>query len=600
MGAAHSHWEQSSGGCGVQFGVCGLDCVFDPGAAFANQKSKWGVSAAPSDGCAGCDFNAFDCSWFFISLVWHHERGALGGRCIGSRNVIEPSSSFGDCNVVDFWRSLTDENALWLAWQKDIFGRVCRVCVCAECSSGLHRPICGGNGMKHEVFIVGLSHHTAPLSLREKLAVPSSKVHEVLGDFASKEPFEEAMVLSTCNRVELYGTSKRVEQAIMVAKQFFLDHEDVHAQEIAPLLYERAGEEAVLHAFRVASSLDSMVIGEPQILGQMKEAYELAKKQRTLGSLLDKCMMQSFAVAKQVRSQTKIGEGAVNVSSVACDLAAKVFGEMKGRTVLVIGAGEMAEAAAAHLKSMGASIHIVNRSLERAEVLAKKSGGRALPYEQLASELCHADIVITSTSSDKPIITPSLMKDVSKARRHRPLFMMDVSVPRNVDPRVGELDSVFLYDVDDLQQVTRENLEARQNSQEEAEKMIAKHLVEFNLWRDSLLVKPTIVSLRKQVETLIDNEMERTISKMKHLSDADVEHLRSLGKSLGNKLLHAPTTKLKQRASDLDAMNLVDAVHQLFELKIQDDSEINTPETASSNVEGIQDLVQPHMQRKPS
>ena len=283
-----------------------------------------------------------------------------------------------------------------------------------------------------DFVVVGLSHRTAPVEVRERLAVAPDRLEQELREIASNGRLDEALLISTCNRVELYATSANPIAASQVAKEALARRLPETASD--DVLYQERGVDVVRHVFRVASSLDSLVVGEPQILGQVKEAFDAAKGAGTMGTLLGRCFTQAFATAKRVRNETGIAEGTVSVSSIACELAKKIFGNLEGRRTLLLGAGEMGESAARSLRQTGTNLHVINRSEDRARALAESCGGRAVPYERLTMEIADADVVIASTASPKFILTPELMKSVVRTRRHRPLFIIDIAVPRDVDP----------------------------------------------------------------------------------------------------------------------------------------------------------------------
>ncbi len=411
-----------------------------------------------------------------------------------------------------------------------------------------------------DVFVIGVSHKTSPVELREKLAVDDKAVGEVALTLGKEASLREVVLLSTCNRVEIYA-GEGDERA--VARWL----EERAGGPIDGHVYVHRGAEAVQHAFRVAASLDSMVVGEPQILGQFKDAYAAAKQAGAIGTLLDRCFTKAFAVAKRVRSETKIAEGSVSVSSVASDLALKIFEDLTHRRVLLIGAGEMGEQAAKHLRQAGASLYVVNRSFEKAEKLAEEHGGTARRIEQLAAELTEADVAIASTSSQRFVITPELMRGVIKARRHRPLFMIDIAVPRDVDPRVGEMDNVFLYDVDDLSQVAQENLGERQRAAASAETIIRAEVEEFERWRASGELKPTIVGLRRRVRGVLAAELARTLPRLPGVGDPERKSLEKMLDAMTNKLVHRAISELKASAGTPDGPALVETTRRLFDLE---------------------------------
>lgn len=416
-----------------------------------------------------------------------------------------------------------------------------------------------------DFVVVGLSHRTAPVEVRERLAISPQDLRRELRQIAESAGFEEALLISTCNRVELYATSASPLDAVREAKETLAKRLEGAAND--DVLYQERGIDVVRHVFRVASSLDSLVVGEPQILGQVKEAFDAANEAGTVGTLLGRCFTQAFATAKRVRYETGIAEGTVSVSSIACELAKKIFGNLEGRRTLLLGAGDMGESAARSLRQTGTKLHVINRSDQRAEVLAQACDGRAVPYERLTTELAEADVVIASTASPNFILTPKLMKSVVRTRRHRPLFIIDIAVPRDVDPRVGTMDNVFVYDVDDLQQVAEENLAVRAREAALAEKIVEEEVEAFLTWRRSLELAPTIVALRKHFGQVAEEEVRRTLGRLQSLSDADRGAIEAMSRSLVNKLLHHPMTELKSGAGDPGGALLIDAVRRLFRLE---------------------------------
>ena len=430
-----------------------------------------------------------------------------------------------------------------------------------------------------DFVVVGLSHRTAPVEVRERLAVSPEDMQQELRELSAASGFEEALLISTCNRVELYATSANPVQATQNARETLSSRLEGVAED--DVLYQERGIDVVRHVFRVAASLDSLVVGEPQILGQVKEAYDAASEAGTMGTLLGRCFTQAFATAKRVRNETGIAEGTVSVSSIACELAKKIFGDLDGRRTLLLGAGEMGEAAARSLRQTGTKLHVCNRSEERAQALASACDGRAVPYERLTTELAEADVVVASTASPNFILTPKLMKGVVRTRRHRPLFIIDIAVPRDVDPRVGNMDNVFVYDVDDLQQVAEENLAVRAREAAQAESIIEQEVESFIAWRRSLELAPTIVALRKRFARVAEEELRRSLPRLEGVSDADRAILEAMSRSMVNKLLHQPMTELKAGAGGPDGAHLIDAVRRLFALA-EDESEAKERSTKAS------------------
>jgi glutamyl-tRNA reductase len=439
-----------------------------------------------------------------------------------------------------------------------------------------------------DFVVVGLSHRTAPVEVRERLAVPAEQLEQELRDVVAAEGFDEALLISTCNRVELYATSPNPVEAVAKARRTLAERLSNAASD--DVLYQERGVDVIRHVFRVASSLDSLVVGEPQILGQVKEAFDAAQEAGTVGTLLGRCFTQAFATAKRVRNETGIAEGTVSVSSIACELAKKIFGDLEGRRTLLLGAGEMGESAARSLRQTGANLHVINRSEERAQALANSCGGRAVPYERLTIELAEADVVIASTASPKFILTPELMKGVVRTRRHRPLFIIDIAVPRDVDPRVGNMDNVFVYDVDDLQQVAEENLAVRAREAGQAERIIEEEVESFLSWRRSLELAPTIVALRKRFGQVADDELKRALGRIDSLGESDRAVLEAMSRSLVNKLLHQPMTQLKAGAGAPDGAQLIDAVRRLFALS-EDEPGANEPSTQASKESSVTQLA---------
>ena len=425
------------------------------------------------------------------------------------------------------------------------------------------------------VVVIGLSHKTAPVDVRERFAAGAEILPELLARLTSRPELDEAMFLSTCNRVEVIGLPKNkggFDDATRAASRAIREalREQIGASsidELADWLYERSGEEAVRHIFRVAASLDSMVLGEPQILGQVKDAYDAAVAAGALRSHLSRCVHRAFTVAKRVRSETQLGAGTVSISSVAVDLAKRIFGDLSTSTVLLVGAGEMAEQAAKSLGKGAKAIRICNRSFERAAHLAQSFGGTAAPLDQLEVELGVSDVVVASTSSKSYVITKDLVKRVMKTRKGRTLFFIDIAVPRNVEPEVHKLDNVYVFNVDDLEAEVAENMKARQKEVAAAEQIVETELGEWRAWARGLDVQPTIVGLRAKTRGVLVAELERSLGgRLKHLGESDRAALAQMIESATNKLLHAPTTRLRTAAASSDGSDLVRALEHLFDL----------------------------------
>lgn len=436
------------------------------------------------------------------------------------------------------------------------------------------------------VIVVGLSHRTAPVEIRERLAFSGELLDQALSKMKSCTEIREGLILSTCNRVEVCAVVNNTQEGYKTLQGFL---EQIHRDRYEGLdesyFYFYDTQEAIRHIFRVASSLDSMVVGEPQILGQVKEAFEAAMVHRTTGVILNKLFNKALSVAKRVRTETRIAESPVSVSAAAVELASRIFGHFEQIGVLLIGSGEVAEAAAHHLHDRGVKrIRITGRNLDRATVLAQRFGGRAIPYDSLGHELVEADIIISSTGAPHYLITKRQMSEIILARKNRPIFLIDLSVPRNIEPDVNGIDNVYLYNIDDLQQVVEANKEQRMREAAKAEAIVADEVGKLFKWLKSLDVVPTIVAIREMAEEIRQAEMQRVLNKMGQVPSNTRETLENLTHSIVNKLLHVPLTVLKQEAHSSCGSLYVDTIRRLFNL----DRELSTrhrskdPETADT------------------
>lgn len=414
-----------------------------------------------------------------------------------------------------------------------------------------------------ELLCVGLSHKSAPVEVRERLALPEPRVLELLAKLSAAP--REAMVVSTCNRVEVYVAAPSLEPA---AAEVYGELTAIAGQEARAHLYEHRGERALVHLFRVAASLDSMVVGEPQILGQMKDAFELAQGGGHARGELTRACAAAFGSAKRVRSETVIGRAAVSMASAAVNLASKIFGGLAGKSVLLVGAGEMAELAGRHLASAGAAkIVVANRTLSRAEELARSIGGSARPFEKLHEELVLADVVVCSTASPVPIFTKDSVAAVLKPRRHRPLFMVDLAVPRDIAPEVNTLQGVYAYDVDDIEKVIAENSAARLEEAGKAEVIIAEEVARFSRSRAVREGVPVLAQLRKRAEQIARAEVAKTLGALgESLSDKQRKSVEAMALAIVNKLLHEPTARLRTVTED-GVNRLAGAAAELFGLE---------------------------------
>jgi len=417
------------------------------------------------------------------------------------------------------------------------------------------------------LFVAGLSHRTAPLEVREQLALDEDKLREVLGDLAGRGTCAEVLIVSTCNRVEVYGVADVPGEARSAAFRRMGSQRGMAFPALEPLLYTMYGPEAVQHAFRVASSLDSMVLGEPQILGQVKDAFALAQACRTVGPVLHSLMSQAFTVAKRVRSDTEVGRHAVSVAFAAVELARRIFDGLAGRSVLLVGAGEMGELAARHLQDQGTlPVYVANRTASRAQELARELSGTAVPFEELFAVMAQVDIVITSTGATEPIVTAPDVARAVHGRRGRPLFFIDIAVPRNVAPDVNDLDDVFVYDVDDLRSVVEANLRERMREAQRAEALVAREVVKFSDRLRSLEVVPTIVSLREKLEEIRQAELARALGRLPGADPATRQALEALSQGIVNKVLHAPTVKLRDSSKAGHGRRWIEVISELFGL----------------------------------
>jgi glutamyl-tRNA reductase len=417
------------------------------------------------------------------------------------------------------------------------------------------------------LFATGLSHRTAPVEVREQLAVDEDKLREILRDIHATGIVGEAVIVSTCNRVEVYGVAEVPGEARTVAVRRLCQFRGVESARVEPYLYTHLDGDAVRHVFRVAASLDSMVVGEPQILGQVKDAFALAQTCETVGPVLHPLFAQAFAVAKRVRNETEIGRYAVSVSFAAVELAKKIFDGLAGRAVLLVGAGEMGELAARHLVEQGAfPIYVVNRTWSRAQELARSLSGTALPFADLETALAAVDIVITSTGAPEPLIGREMIARLMPGRRGRPLFFIDIAVPRDVEPAVGGLDDVYCYDIDDLKQVVEANLRERAREAGRAEALVEREVAKFLARLGDLEVVPTIVSLRARLDTIRSIEVRKTLARLPAASPETREAIEALSTAIVNKILHAPINKLRESSRAGRARSLMALVHELFGL----------------------------------
>jgi glutamyl-tRNA reductase len=436
------------------------------------------------------------------------------------------------------------------------------------------------------LFLVGASHRTAPVELRERLDFCSRGLEDAVRALAARRSAIEAAVISTCNRAELYIACREPADAYGDLLAFFSEFHQLQADQIRPHLYAHVDEDAVRHLFRVASGLDSLVVGEPQILGQIKDAYASATSVQSAGPLLNKLFHWAFAVGKRVRSETALAEGAVSVSFAAVRLAKKIFGSLDGRQVLVIGAGEMGKLTATHLKAQGvASVVITSRTLAHAQEVADEVGGIVTPWDARFQALLESDIVITVTGSPTPILTKAQVKAAMPASRTRPLFLIDIAVPRDVDPTAGEIEQVFLYNIDDLQAIVRENLEKRGSEVGRAEQIVEDEVKKFAAWQRAREAVPTIVALRQRFEAVRRSELARLEPKLASLPPDARARVDEVTRLLIEKLLWQPTEQLKNVGDPNVVSQYADLLNRLFALSTEsDETDLGTAADSSSEL----------------
>ncbi len=417
------------------------------------------------------------------------------------------------------------------------------------------------------MFVAGLSHKNAPVELRERLAVEEDKLRELLRDVAATGLVQEALILSTCNRVEVYGVAEAPGEARAVAFRHLCQHRGVSLGLVEPLLYTHLDQDAVRHAFRVAASLDSMMIGEPQILGQVKDAFALAQACETIGPQLHTLFAQAFAVAKKVRTETEIARHAVSVAFAAVELAKKIFTGLGGKAILLVGAGKMSELAARHLVEQGAfPIYVTNRTWARAQEMARALSGTAVPFDELETALAGVDIVVTSTGATEPVITREAVQRVMHGRRARPLFFIDIAVPRDVEEGVDTLDAIYRYDIDDLKQVVGANIRERLREAQRAEGLVEREIGKFVARQSDVEVIPTIVSLRERLEEIRTGEVRKALVRLPEASPETRQAIDALSTAIVNKILHTPITKLRESSRAGAHRSWLELVHELFGL----------------------------------
>jgi glutamyl-tRNA reductase len=418
-----------------------------------------------------------------------------------------------------------------------------------------------------EILVLGLNHDSAPPHIREKVAFPEEGITEPLRTVNSLDGVQENMIISTCNRVEIVLAAEN-KGAVEVMKTFLSKHHGVPREELDPHLYLHSNGEAIRHLYRVACGLDSLVQGEPQILGQVKDAYEYAVKAGTLGLVLNRLLKKTFSVAKKVRTETGIGRSAVSVSYAAVELAKKIFGDVEGRTAMIIGAGEMGELALRHLVGSGIKeVFVVNRTFEKAVALAEEFGGSAIKFDDFLDQLLITDIVISSTGAPHVIIHADDIRGLMSRRKYQPIFFIDIAMPRDIDDGVDDIDNAYLYNVDDLRAVVDSNKKERKKEAEKAEAMVGGEVATFQKWVNSLQVVPTIVSLRGKIEQIRAAETDKVLGRLPDLTDKDRQQVKALTNAIVNKILHRPQAVLKEAAHTEDAGLYLEVTRKMFDLQ---------------------------------
>ncbi|QPJ65920.1 MAG: glutamyl-tRNA reductase [Candidatus Nitrohelix vancouverensis] len=417
------------------------------------------------------------------------------------------------------------------------------------------------------LVMVGVNHKGTPVEIRERLAFTPSKIEESAERLVGRYEIIEHIILSTCNRVEIYARVKDQDEGIRSLKKFIAEFHGLSFNDLDRYFYSYRDYRCVEHLFCVSSSLDSMVLGESQVLGQVKDAYNQARAMQATGMVLNQLFEKAFTVAKKVREETGIAERGVSISSAAVELARKIFEDLENHSILLVGAGEMAELAAKHLISYGVkTVYVASRTYERAVTLASTLNGAAIDFANFNEELHRADIVITSTGAPHFIIKKEMIEQAIHKRKNKPMFFIDIAVPRDIEPEVNELENVYLYDIDDLQSVVSANIKEREKEAIEAMDIIHGEVEKFNNWVDSLDAVPTIVELRNKAELIRQKELDRTLKKMGSLSEEDRLSIEQMTTSIINKILHHPTINLKKKTQTQDGHHYLKAIRHLFHL----------------------------------
>lgn len=417
-----------------------------------------------------------------------------------------------------------------------------------------------------EISVLGVNHRVAPVEIRETVAFELAQVPDALRQLLARTPAEEALIISTCNRTEIYVVADTAHDMASLLKQFLRDSRQSFYPAHLELFYYYEGAEAIRHIFRVAAGMDSMILGEPQILGQVKDAYRAASEAGAIKSILNRLLNFAIITGKRVRSETRLGDGAVSVAYAAVELAEKIFKELFNQNVLLIGAGKTGTLTARHLREKGVkNIFITNRTFQKAQELAASLEGEPLPFEEFTRVLSRVDVVIGAATSDKFLLDEATMRHILSGRPARPIFLIDIAVPRNFDPRINRFENVFLHDIDDLQQIVERNLDKRRKEIPLAEKIVEQELQNFIKWRNSLQITPTIVALRERLEEIRHQELE----KYRHrVSREEFQKMEMITRGMMNKILHLPMVQLrKYNNGNLNGLLRIDVVREVFGLE---------------------------------
>lgn len=419
------------------------------------------------------------------------------------------------------------------------------------------------------IFVVGLNHRSAPVEIREKLSISESKLAEAYASLKSEPTIAGCAIISTCNRMEVYAASTDMEKAISAVRRFIINCGTLELDEFSRYFYQHTLYHAIRHLFRVSAGLDSMVLGETQILGQVRSAYEQANQFNSSNGVINTWFQQAITVGKRVRAETGIDQHAVSISYTAVELAKQVFGNLEGKCALLLGAGKMSELTLKHLLAGGVEkIIVTNRSQQRAEELASSCGGEAICYEHMYERMQDADIVMSCTAATHYVIREEMMRKVMRERQGKPVFLIDIAVPRDIEPAVGQLENVHLFDIDDLQSVVDRNLDERRKAAVQAEGIIDEEIENFTKWLNSLFVVPTIVALKEKGEVIKEKELNRIMKKLSHLSEKDKNLIGSLASSIVNQILHDPITKIRHYAAMPEGHLYSEILQNLFCLEV--------------------------------